>query len=152
MRRTRFDQANCPIARTADLLGDWWTPLVVRELLFGRRRFNDIQDALDVNRSVLTQRLVRLTDDGMVERRRYQHHPPRYEYHLTDKGRALWDVISVMWAYGERWLFDAPVALEMYDKRTGRRIEPTVVDGNTGQSLDLTTTRRRRVDSPTPAP
>lgn len=143
MRRTRFDQNQCPIARTADLLGDWWTPLVLRELLLGRRRFNDIQEVLDINRSVLTQRLARLADEGIVERRRYQEHPPRDDFELTDKGRALWEVLSVMWCYGEQWLFDAPVPIEMYDKRTGERIEPTVIDRNTGQPLDVASTRRR---------
>ncbi len=148
MRRTRFDQHQCPIARTADLLGDWWTPLVLRELLLGKRRFNDIQEALDINRSVLTQRLARLADEGVVERRLYQEHPPRYDFELTDKGRALWDVLSVMWRYGETWLFDGPTAIEMYDKRTGERIDPAVIDRNTGQPLDVATTRRRRTTDP----
>lgn len=145
MRRTRFDQHQCPIARTTDLLGDWWTPLVLRELLLGKRRFNDIQEALDINRSVLTQRLARLVDESVIERRRYQDHPPRDEFELTDKGRALWDVLSVMWKYGEDWLFDEPVAIEVYDKRTDARIEPVVVDRTTGRPLDLATTRRRVV-------
>lgn len=149
MRRTRFDQHQCPIARTADLLGDWWTPLVLRELLLGKCRFNDIQDALDINRSVLTQRLARLVDVGIVQRRRYCEHPPRDEYALTDKGRALWDVLSVMWHYGETWLFDAPVPVEMYDKRTGDRIEPAVIDRRSGQPLDLASTRRRSTDPAT---
>lgn len=143
MKRTRFDQHECPIARTADLLGDWWTPLVMRELLLGRRRFNDIQERLEVNRSVLTQRLNRLTDEGIVERRRYNEHPPRDEYELTDKGRALWDVLSVMWNYGQTWLFDEPAPIEMYDKTTGTAIQPAVIDRNTGQPLDLANTRRR---------
>lgn len=149
MRRTRFDQNQCPIARTADLLGDWWTPLVLRELLLGKRRFNDIQAVLDINRSVLTQRLARLVGEGIVERRRYQDHPPRDEYELTDKGRALWDVLSVMWHYGETWLFDTPVPIEVYDKRTGEHIEPAVIDRRTGQPLDVSTTRRRRSADPT---
>jgi DNA-binding HxlR family transcriptional regulator len=150
MRRTRFDEHQCPIARTADLLGDWWTPLVLRELLLGKRRFNDIQETLDINRSVLTQRLARLADEGIVERRLYQEHPPRYDFELTDKGRALWDVLGVMWNYGATWLFDSPVAIEMYDKRTGDRIEPAVIDRNTGRPLDVTTTRRRRSAGPSP--
>ena len=149
MRRTRFDQNQCPIARTADLLGDWWTPLVMRELLLGKRRFNDIQEALDINRSVLTQRLARLVDEEVIERHRYQDRPPRNEYVVTDKGRALWDVLSVMWRYGETWLFDEPLPIEIYDKRTGERIEPAVIDRTTGQALDPTSTRRRLGDNPT---
>jgi DNA-binding HxlR family transcriptional regulator len=148
MRRTRFDDSPCPIARTADLLGDWWTPLVLRELLLGRRRFGDIQEQLDVNRSVLAQRLRRLEDEGVVERRRYSDHPPRHEYAPTEKGRALWNVLSVMWDYGETWLSEAPVAVEIYDKRTGHRIRPSVIDTTTGRPLDLATTRRRQRTKP----
>lgn len=152
MRLTRFDQDQCPIARTADLLGDWWTPLVLRELLLGKRRFNGLQESLGINRTVLTQRLTRLVDEGAIERRRYQDHPPRDEYDVTDKGRALWDVLSVMWNYGEQWLFDQPVAIEMYDKRTGERIVPVVIDRNTGEPLDVATTRRRLSADPTSPP
>ena len=77
VRRTRFDDASCPIARTTDLMGDWWTPLVMREAFFGRRRFDEFQSALDVPRAVLTARLNRLCDEGMLQRVAYQDHPPR---------------------------------------------------------------------------
>ena len=149
MRRTRFDDAPCPIARTVDLLGDWWTPMVLRELLFGRRRFSDIQERLDLNRSVLTQRLNRLVEEGLVERVRYQQHPPRDEFVLTDKGRAAWDVLSVMWSYGERWLFDEAPPVELYDRDTGQPVEPVVIDRRTGRPLALDSTRRRTRSKPT---
>ena len=97
------------MARTADLLGDRWTPLVLREVLLGCTRFGELQDRLGVNRSVLTQRLRRLEDEGIVVRHRYMQHPPRDEYQPTDKGRALWDVLSVMWQYGKEWLYDEPL-------------------------------------------
>lgn len=144
MKRTRFDQDQCAIARTSDLLGDWWMPLVIRELLMGRNRFNDLQEQLDINRSLLTARLERLEDEGVIERLRYSDHPPRDEFVLTDKGRALWDVLAAMATYGYDWLFDEPSEVEFYDKGTGRRIEPTVIDRVTGQPLDISTTRRRR--------
>lgn len=151
MRRTRFDDAPCPIARTVDLLGDWWTPMVLRELLFGRRRFSDIQESLDVNRSVLAQRLNRLVDEDLVERVRYQQHPPRDEFVPTDKGRAAWDVLSVMWSYGERWLFDEAPPVQLYDRDTGQVIEPAVIDRNTGRPLEPASTRRRPRPKPTPS-
>lgn len=151
MRRTRFDDAPCPIARTVDLLGDWWTPMVLRELLFGSRRFSDIQERLDLNRSVLTQRLNRLVEEGLVERVRYQQHPPRDDFVLTDKGRAAWDVLSVMWSYGERWLFDDAPPVELYDRDTGQAVEPTVIDRNTGRPLELASTRRRPRPKPAPS-
>ena len=120
MRRTRFDNAQCPVARTADLLGDWWSPLILRELLFGRRRFAEIQESLEISKGVLAQRLKRFEDEGIVQRRPYQDHPPRDDYVLTEKGTALWEVMVAMWRYGDDWLFDGDGApIELFDKRTG---------------------------------
>lgn len=144
MKRTRFDQHSCAIARTADLVGEWWMPLVLTELLLGRTRFNDLQEQLDINRSVLTARLDRLQAEGVIERRRYKDHPPRDEYIVTDKGRALWDVLGAMAAYGYEWLFEESSEIEFYDKRTGEPVRPAVVDSTTGKPLNLDSTRRRR--------
>ena len=144
MRRTRFDNAECPVARTADLLGDWWSPLILRELLFGRRRFAEIQESLEISKGVLAQRLKRFEDEGIVERRPYQDHPPRDDYVLTEKGTALWEVMVAMWRYGDDWLFDGDGApIELFDKRTGVEIEPRLVDAATGEPLDKASTRIR---------
>ena len=144
MRRTRFDNAQCPVARTADLLGDWWSPLILRELLFGRRRFAEIQESLEISKGVLAQRLKRFEDEGIVERRPYQDHPPRDDYVLTEKGTALWEVMVAMWRYGDDWLFDGDGApIELFDKRTGVEIEPRLVDAATGEPLDKASTRIR---------
>ena len=145
MRRTRFDQAYCPVARTTDLLGDWWTPLVLRELMLGQRRFNEIQERLEVSRAILSKRLERLTEEGVVHRVRYEQAPPRFEYHLTDKGRALWDVILVMWQFGDDWMFErSPGALvELVDRTTGEPVRPCVVDAHTGEEIDHANTRVR---------
>jgi DNA-binding HxlR family transcriptional regulator len=145
MRRTRFDEAHCPVARTTDLLGDWWTPLVLRELLLGQRRFNEIQQRLEVSRAILSQRLERLTAEGVVRRVQYEQAPPRFEYHLTDKGRALWDVILVMWQFGDDWMFDeSPGALvELVDRATGEPLRPRVVDAGTGEAIEHASTRVR---------
>jgi DNA-binding HxlR family transcriptional regulator len=105
VRRTRFDDAPCPIARTTDLIGDWWTPLVMREAFRDARRFGDFVEALDIPRAVLAARLDRLVDEGMLERVPYQQRPPRFEYRLTDKGRAFGDVLAAMWRWGSDWLF-----------------------------------------------
>src|SRR5207245_53084 len=104
MRRTRFDDWPCPIARVTDLVGDWWTPLVLRELFSGRSRFDDIQEQLGCSRAVLAQRLNRLIDEGMLVKVPYEQHPPRYDYRFTDKGRAFWDVLAAMWRWGSDWL------------------------------------------------
>jgi DNA-binding HxlR family transcriptional regulator len=147
VRRTRFDEWPCPIARAADLIGDWWTPLVMREAFFGRRRFDEFQQSLQAPRAVLTARLKRLCDEGMLERVAYQQSPPRYEYRLTDKGREFWDVLAAMWRWGSDWLWPGgqqpPVVLK--DRESGRVVRPVVVDEETGERLDV---RRLRAGRP----
>jgi DNA-binding HxlR family transcriptional regulator len=138
MRRTRFDRWPCPIARTTDLIGDWWTPLIMREAFLGRRRFEDFQRALGVPRAVLATRLDRLCDEAMLKKVAYEARPVRYEYRLTDKGRAFWDVLAAMWRWGSDWLWNgkgAPVML--VDRESGDEITPVVVDQNTGRRLDV---------------
>ena len=143
MRRTRFDDWPCPIARVTDLIGDWWTPLVMREALTGRRKFDEFQSALDAPRAVLTARLKRLCDEGMLDRVQYQTAPPRYEYRLTDKGRAFWDVLAAMWRWGSDWMWPdgelPPVVLK--DRDTGRVVRPLVVDEETGEHIELRSLR-----------
>ena len=148
MRRTRFDRAPCPIARTTDLIGDWWTPLVLRDAFFGRRRFEEFQAALGIPRAILTRRLARLVDEGMLERVAYAEHPPRFEYRLTPKGVAFFDVLAAMWRWGEDWLWRgtgerdpapdrAGPAVMLADRETRREVRPVVVDEATGRKLDL---------------
>ena len=138
MRRTRFDSWPCPIARTTDLVGDWWTPLVMREAFLGRRRFEDFQRSLGVPRAVLTKRLDRLVEEGLLVKVAYEEHPPRFEYRLTEKGRAFWDVLAAMWRWGADWLWnDKDTALALYDRETGNEVRPLVIDENTGRRLDV---------------
>ncbi len=143
MRRTRFDRWPCPIARATDLIGDWWTPLVLREAFTGRRRFEDFQRELGIPRAVLAKRLDRLVDDGLMKKVPYAERPLRFEYRLTDKGRAFWDVLAAMFRWGSDWLWrDDETPIVLVDRETGREVRPLVVDENTGQPLDV---RRLRV-------
>jgi DNA-binding HxlR family transcriptional regulator len=146
VRRTRFDTAPCPIARTTDLVGDWWTPVVMREAFFGCRRFEQFQERLGVSRATLSQRLDRLVEEGLLDRVPYQEHPPRAEYVLTAKGHAFWDVLAAMWRFGEDWLFTdgepPPVRLARRDDDTTYR--PAVVDEATGERLGIDALRVRR--------
>lgn len=114
MKRTPFRSWPCSIARTIDLLGDWWTPLVLREAFYGTKRFDDFQRVLGIGRNILTQRLNRLVEEGIFERVPYQERPVRYEYLLTPKGRELFPVLAAMNSWGDRWLASAagvPVVL-----------------------------------------
>ncbi len=143
MRRTRFDRAYCPIARTTDLLGDWWTPLLLRELVLGKTRFAELQEELDISKAVLTQRLRRLEDEGVVERSSYQDRPVRHDYVLTAKGLALWDVLLTMWQFGDDWLFRNGAGVELFDTSTGESVRPTVIDKTTSRPIDQATTSVR---------
>jgi DNA-binding HxlR family transcriptional regulator len=104
MKRTSFARWPCSIARTVDLLGDWWTPLVLREAFYGVRRFDEFQQSLGIGRNILTERLRRLVDNGLLERRKYQDRPQRHEYRLTEKGRDFFPVLAALMRWGDRWL------------------------------------------------
>ena len=103
MRRTSLAEFRCSVARTVDVVGEWWTPLIVRDAFYGVRRFEDFQRSLGLARNVLAARLDRLVAEGIFERRRYDERPPRDEYVLTEKGRDLFPVIAALMAWGDRW-------------------------------------------------
>jgi DNA-binding HxlR family transcriptional regulator len=114
LHRTYEDQV-CSIARTLELVGERWTLLIVRDAFLGVRRFDDFQQSLGVSRGVLTDRLRRLVESGILERRLYQERPPRYEYRLTDKGRDLWPVTVAFLKWGDRYLAeDGPPRLILH--------------------------------------
>jgi DNA-binding HxlR family transcriptional regulator len=92
----------CPIARTLDVIGEWWTLLIVRDALLGARRFDDFKGT-GITDTTLTARLKRLTAEGVLERRLYQVRPDRYEYLLTAKGYALAPVIAALKGWGKDW-------------------------------------------------
>ena len=139
MRRTRFEDAACPIARTTDLMGDCWTPMVMREAFLGRRRFDEFQKALSVSRGVLAKRLSRLVDEGLLQKRAYEVRPPRFEYILTEKGRAFYSVLAAMWRFAEDWLWEegSESPLQLFDRKTGEPVAPRVVNERTGEPIDV---------------
>jgi DNA-binding HxlR family transcriptional regulator len=92
----------CSIARSLEILGERWTLLIVRDVFRGKRRFEDLQRSLGIARNVLADRLGRLVDEGVLERRRYQERPERYEYRLTEKGIDLWPVMVQLLQWGDR--------------------------------------------------
>jgi DNA-binding HxlR family transcriptional regulator len=102
--RTRPDGTRiCSIADALELVGDRWSLLVVRELGFGVQRFEGIRERTGAPRQVLTARLRKLEAVGVLERRQYNAHPPRYEYVLTDSGTALLPILRSMREWGERF-------------------------------------------------
>jgi DNA-binding HxlR family transcriptional regulator len=97
-----YDSQVCSIARALEVLGDRWTLLVIRDAFVGVRRFEDFQRSLGVARNVLTDRLARLVDEGVLARVPYQERPERFEYRLTDKGLDLWPVTMALMRWGDR--------------------------------------------------
>jgi DNA-binding HxlR family transcriptional regulator len=103
MQRTTFGDMACSIARTLDVIGEPWSPLILRDVWVGLARFEQIQADLGISRKVLTERLNHLVDRGIVERRPYDRRP-RYEYVLTEQGTELLEMLMVMVAWGDKWL------------------------------------------------
>ena len=103
MQRTSFGNMACSIARTLDVIGEPWSPLILRDVWVGMSRFDQIQADLGISRKVLTERLNHLVDQGVLERRPYDQRP-RFEYHLTAKGTELVDLLLVMTRWGDAWL------------------------------------------------
>ncbi len=136
MARTRFDRWPCSVARTVDLVGDPWTLLVLRDAFYGVRRFEQFQANLSVARNVLAKRLSDLVEAGIFERVSYQQRPLRHEYRLTEKGRALYDVVLVLLRFGDDWLAPDGAPIVLRERQSGRRIRPVVVDEATGEPID----------------
>jgi DNA-binding HxlR family transcriptional regulator len=118
-----YEGQNCSIARTLELMGERWTMLVIREAFLGRRRFDELADGLGIARNVLTDRLRRLVDEGVLEKVPYQERPERFEYRLTAKGVDLWPVLVALLQYGDRhYAPDGPPML-LTHKGCGGRLD-----------------------------
>ncbi|HEY8466862.1 MAG TPA: winged helix-turn-helix transcriptional regulator, partial [Solirubrobacterales bacterium] len=137
MLRREYD-LNCSIARTLELIGERWTLLVIRDVLMGNRRFEGIQRSLGVARNVLSNRLQRLVDEGILERRAYQDHPARYEYLLTEKGLDLWPVLVAMIGWGDKYLAgpEGPPVLILH-KECGGRVNDRRICERCGAQLEV---------------
>jgi len=103
MRRVSFADTHCSLARSLEVMGDWWTPLILRDVYLGVDRFADIAQDLGISRNLLTERLNTLVDNGILGRERYSHRPPRDRYVLTDAGRDLIPILIALTAWGDRW-------------------------------------------------
>lgn len=103
MKRTALADHPCSIARTLDAAGEWWAPLIVRDVAYGVRRFSEIQENLGISANVLSDRLDALVREGLLVPRLYQDRPPRHEYHLTEMGRDLIPALIALMQWGDRW-------------------------------------------------
>lgn len=146
-RKVPASDADCAIAQAAAVIGDWWNILIVREIGRGRVRFDGLHVELGISRKVLAERLGQLVEGAVLERVPYQHGPTRYEYRLTDSGRALLAVLVVMQDWADRWLLGdgtltgsaAPGSAEAarIAALQGARIPALALPAHTGGELDV---------------
>ncbi len=118
MRKASFADMHCSVAQSLEIIGEWWTLLILRDAFLGVRRFEDFVDRLGIARNVLTSRLETLVEADVLERRPYDEARGRYDYVLTAKGRALWPVMTTLRQWGDEWLLgegNEPVLLEHRD-------------------------------------
>jgi DNA-binding HxlR family transcriptional regulator len=108
MLKRDYEGQNCSIARALEIVGERWTLLIVRDAFLGLRRFDQFQESLGIARNVLTGRLNRLVEEGILERVRYSERPERYEYRLTAKGRELNIALVGLRQWGDKYLSDQP--------------------------------------------
>jgi len=99
----KFERSSCPITNVLDLLGDKWTLLVIRDLVLGKRRYQEFLDSPeDMASNILADRLNRLQDSGLIGRRAYQRNPIRYEYFLTNRGKELEPILEAIIVWGKK--------------------------------------------------
>lgn len=114
VKRTSFAEMQCSVAQALEVVGEWWTPLILRDAFFGVTRFEEWQGRLGIARNVLAARLDGLVDAGVLARQVYDEGRDRADYVLTDKGRALWPVLTALREWGDAWITGAgsePVAM-----------------------------------------
>jgi DNA-binding HxlR family transcriptional regulator len=136
----------CPIARTLEIVGEWWTLLIIRDALLGARRFEQFKGT-GIADNILTARLRKLTEAGILERRLYQERPARYEYVLTEKGHALGPVVLALRSWGNQWTqgedlssiahatCDHQLGVAPFCERCGRAVPPREVAVSTLRAL-----------------
>lgn len=124
----------CPIARCVHLVGDSWNLLILRDANLGLSRFDEFRKSLNIAPTMLTRRLASLTEEGLLEKRRYSERPPRDEYLLTAAGQDLMPVLFMIGAWGRKHRGGGRLR-QFLDAETGAEIQPIVVDSTTGAKI-----------------
>jgi DNA-binding HxlR family transcriptional regulator len=164
MKRTSFTTQQCPIARSLERVGEWWSILILRDAFHGLTRFDQFQKSLEIAPNMLSRRLDGLVESGLLERRRYCAHPPRDEYVLTERGRDFRPVLWALLAWGNKHFAPEGASVVLLDPETGAEADPVLVDRHSGRPLitgifrpspgpaadERTRSRLARVGAPTP--
>jgi DNA-binding HxlR family transcriptional regulator len=135
VKRASFGDMNCSVAQCLEVVGEWWSLLVVRDAFLGVTRFDEFQERLGIARNVLNQRLAYLVDAGVLERVAYSEHPPRFDYLLTEQGRDLWPVIVALRQWGDRWRAPDGPPLQLVHRACGHVAELVEVCSHCGASF-----------------
>jgi len=135
MQRKSFGTMSCPIARSLERVGEWWSILILRDAFRGHTRFDQFQTSLGIAPNMLTKRLHALVESGLLEKRAYSEHPPRYEYVLTERGRDFRPVLWALLAWGNKHFAPEGPSVVVVDSKTGEVADPVLVDRNSGRPL-----------------
>jgi DNA-binding HxlR family transcriptional regulator len=135
MQRKSFGAMQCPIARSLERVGEWWSILILRDALRGLKRFDEFHKSLGIAPNMLARRLNALTAEGLLERRRYSERPPRDEYLLTARGRDFRPVLVSLLTWGNRHFAPEGASVVVIDARTGAAVDPILVDRATGTPI-----------------
>jgi DNA-binding HxlR family transcriptional regulator len=136
MERKSFAKMDCSVAQCLEVVGEWWTMLIVRDAFLGVTRFDVFQERLGIARNVLQLRLTRLVESGVLERVAYSEHPPRYDYRLTPKGRDLWPVVNAMRQWGDQYAAPSGPPIQLVHRSCGHEAMGTVVCSECGGSMN----------------
>ena len=136
MQRKSLTRDECPIARSLERVGEWWSILIMRDALQGLRRFDEFSRSLGIAPNMLTRRLNALVEAGMLERRPYSERPPRDEYVPTAKGEDFRMVLMSLVAWGNRHYAEEGTSVELVERGTGRPLQP-ILASEQGQIVSL---------------
>jgi len=123
------------VAQCLEVVGDWWTLLIVRDAFLGVSRFDEFQARLGISRNILNQRLTALVQRGVLDKRLYSEHPPRHEYRLSAKGRDLWPVLTAMRQWGDKHAAPGGPPLQIIHKTCGNVADAVMVCSACGEPL-----------------
>jgi DNA-binding HxlR family transcriptional regulator len=136
MQRKSFNKMTCPIARSLERVGEWWSMLIMRDALHGMSRFDEFQNSLGIAPNMLARRLNALVEAGLLERRRYSEHPPRHEYVPTARGRDFRPVLVSLLAWGNKHFAPEGPSVILLNRKTGAVVDPFLADPATGRPID----------------
>ncbi|MDQ7970422.1 MAG: helix-turn-helix domain-containing protein [Oxalicibacterium faecigallinarum] len=135
MERKSFEGMQCPIARSLERVGEWWSILILRDAFYGITRFDEFQKSLGIAPNMLTRRLKGLVESGLMERREYNARPPRYEYVLTKTGQDFRPVLLSLLAWGNKHFAEGAASVLIKNIKTNKIAVPVLTDQVSGEEI-----------------